>query len=377
MLPWRLAVSAILIPAIFAIFYVDHQIGSHATLLLAFTMLLAIRSVWEMRQLLLSESRNPNTLFMATASCLILVSSWLPRFQIDLGLHYGVLSVLGPIFAFYSLLVVFWFFIEACRYRNPGGHMTNLAKRLSNISLSLSLFCLGLLLVFIFWKPSSPPTWDLSPLGICTLALILTVFAAQLFKKWRDKQTFSGDTNASMQAEILSISYVAVLLTVASQLRWVAGFQAGYLVLGSLVIAAKSGDIGAYTLGRLFGKRKMIPRLSPGKTWMGFWGALLGAGAGSVAWLHFAPAMFDESWQPTPWQYSLLYGMIIGLVGLVGDLCESLIKRDVGKKDSAVLMPGFGGLLDLLDSVLYAGPIAYLLWQWLPLATWPIIPTAG
>jgi phosphatidate cytidylyltransferase len=63
------------------------------------------------------------------------------------------------------------------------------------------------------------------------------------------------------------------------------------------------------------------------------------------------------------------YGLIIGLVGLVGDLCESLIKRDVGRKDSAALMPGFGGLLDLLDSILYAGPVAYVLWRTLPLAT--------
>ena len=68
--------------------------------------------------------------------------------------------------------------------------------------------------------------------------------------------------------------------------------------------------------------------------------------------------------------WSLIYGAVIGVVGLVGDLAESLIKRDVGKKDSAILMPGFGGLLDLLDSVLYAGPVAVLLWKVLPLATW-------
>jgi phosphatidate cytidylyltransferase len=65
----------------------------------------------------------------------------------------------------------------------------------------------------------------------------------------------------------------------------------------------------------------------------------------------------------------VLYGIIMGLVGLIGDLCESLIKRDVGQKDSAPLFPGFGGLLDLLDSVIYAGPVAYLLWLTLPLAS--------
>ena len=62
-----------------------------------------------------------------------------------------------------------------------------------------------------------------------------------------------------------------------------------------------------------------------------------------------------------------MFGLVIGVVGLGGDLCESLIKRDMGHKDSAELMPGFGGLLDLLDSILFAGPAAYVLWLILPL----------
>ncbi|MEQ9065714.1 MAG: phosphatidate cytidylyltransferase, partial [Gimesia chilikensis] len=74
-------------------------------------------------------------------------------------------------------------------------------------------------------------------------------------------------------------------------------------------------------------------------------------------------------WSAPAWYWSILFGAIIGVVGLVGDLCESLIKRDVGKKDSAELLPGFGGLLDLLDSPLYAGPVAFLLWKLLPLVT--------
>ena len=63
----------------------------------------------------------------------------------------------------------------------------------------------------------------------------------------------------------------------------------------------------------------------------------------------------------------MFYGVVLGVVGLVGDLCESLIKRDMGQKDAAALMPGFGGLLDLLDSILYTGPVAYVLWVVLPL----------
>jgi phosphatidate cytidylyltransferase len=103
---------------------------------------------------------------------------------------------------------------------------------------------------------------------------------------------------------------------------------------------------------------------------MGAFGALLGSSIAVTVWLHFAPGYFFDDGVPCSLVWSLIYGAIIGVVGLVGDLAESLIKRDVGKKDSAVLLPGFGGLLDLLDSVLYAGPVALLLWKVLPLATW-------
>jgi phosphatidate cytidylyltransferase len=137
-----------------------------------------------------------------------------------------------------------------------------------------------------------------------------------------------------------------------------------------LVIAAKGGDIMAYTFGRLWGRRKMVPLLSPGKTWMGALGAVVGSGFGGWAWLHWGTPLFNADWEPCNSAIAIFYGVTIGVVGLIGDLCESLIKRDVGKKDAALLLPGFGGLLDLLDSVLYAGPVAYLLWQILPLATW-------
>jgi phosphatidate cytidylyltransferase len=174
----------------------------------------------------------------------------------------------------------------------------------------------------------------------------------------------------TLGAELMIVSYIGVLLGVAAQLRWVAGDEAGYLVIGSLVIVTKGGDVGAYTFGRLFGKRKLVPLLSPGKTWAGAGGALVGSAAFSIAWFELATPLFNRTWTPPEWHTAAVYGLVLGAVGLIGDLCESLIKRDVGKKDSAILFPGFGGLLDILDSVLYAGPVAYILWKALPLATW-------
>ena len=211
--------------------------------------------------------------------------------------------------------------------------------------------------------PRMPGSLGTAMMAFSLSILVVFVAGAARYEK-------PGKTMETAGAEILGIAYIGVLLAVTAQLRWVKGADAGYLVLASLVIAAKCGDIGGYTLGRLFGKKKLCPTLSPGKTWMGAWGALIGSSLACAAWLHWGPSLFFENATPCPFGWSLLYGAIIGVVGLVGDLAESLIKRDVQKKDSAELMPGFGGLLDLLDSVIFAGPVALVLWKFLPLATW-------
>ena len=213
-----------------------------------------------------------------------------------------------------------------------------------------------------------PLLGDVRTLEVVAIAVSLSMLALFL----RSAAIFHepGHSIDTLGAELLATIYIGMLLAVTAQLRWVAGAQAGYLVLGSLVIATKCGDIGAYFLGRFFGKRKLIPRLSPGKTRMGAVGAFLASGLGAWAWLTWATPWFNSVWTPPAWYWCVLYGVILGLVGLIGDLCESLLKRDCGKKDSSSLLPGFGGILDLIDSVLYAGPVAYLLWKILPLATW-------
>ncbi len=211
---------------------------------------------------------------------------------------------------------------------------------------------------------------DGNTLAQVTLTYSCTVLALFLLAAYRYREP--GQSMETLGAELLIVSYIGVLLGVATQLRWVAGADAGYLVIGSLLVVVKCGDIGAYFCGRFLGRRKMAPHLSPGKTWAGAVGALIGSALGGVLWLQFATPLFNRNWLPPEWYWAAIYGLILGVVGLIGDLCESLIKRDVGKKDSASLFPGFGGLLDLMDSVLYAGPVAYILWKALPLATWKI-----
>jgi len=200
-----------------------------------------------------------------------------------------------------------------------------------------------------------------------SMALVLAAAVLLLFLKGVMRYRAPGKSLETLGAELLIVGYLGLLLAITAQLRWLPDGSAGYIALGSLIAAAKCGDIGAYTLGRLFGKKKMAPHLSPGKTWMGAVGALAGAALGAWLWAAYGPPVWKSEWRPGWGGWFVLYGVIIGLTGLVGDLCESLIKRDVGRKDSAALLPGFGGLLDLLDSVIYAGPVAYLLWRTLPL----------
>jgi phosphatidate cytidylyltransferase len=112
-----------------------------------------------------------------------------------------------------------------------------------------------------------------------------------------------------------------------------------------LVIAA---DIGAFFVGRRFGRRKLAPRVSPGKTWEGAAGGLCAVGmvaAGGA--LHFG----------LPVLLSLAFGCAVGILSVVGDLTESMFKRSAGLKDSGMLLPGHGGILDRIDSVTAAAPL--------------------
>ncbi|MEZ6129908.1 MAG: phosphatidate cytidylyltransferase [Planctomycetaceae bacterium] len=214
--------------------------------------------------------------------------------------------------------------------------------------------------------PGAPSGFNglLMSLGLVAAALCFSLLLLMLFEALRYRKP--GRTLESLGANLLTVMYTGGLLAVMAQFRWFPSTATGYFAIGSVIIAAKSGDIMAYTFGRLWGKRKLVPRLSPGKTWMGGVGALVGSGLGGWLWLTFGGRLFDASPVASNLTCVLAYSATMGVVGLIGDLCESLLKRDAEKKDSAALMPGFGGLLDLLDSPLFAGPVALAWW-----ALWP------
>jgi len=122
------------------------------------------------------------------------------------------------------------------------------------------------------------------------------------------------------------------------------------------VLITKFSDTGAYLVGTLIGRHKMIPRISPGKTWEGFWGAILVSTLASLVFVYF----LGRRMPGMSWTHAVILGVILGICAVVGDLIESLFKREAGAKDSGRFFPGIGGILDLLDSLLFNAPIMYL-----------------
>jgi phosphatidate cytidylyltransferase len=211
-------------------------------------------------------------------------------------------------------------------------------------------------LIFHAFLTQFPP---FQPIAASTLAFIIAfimLFAA-LRRAWM-KQT--QDAIVRMAGTVLATLYLGGLGWFLMALRVKhspaeGGFHGTTWVILSILLMVKFTDIGAYFGGRALGRRKLIPWLSPGKTWEGLGFGLLTAGAVGAACAPWIPHL--------PWWKGFIFGVIIGGIGQLGDLLESLMKRDADVKDSGRLVPGFGGVLDIIDSPLVAAPFAYLLFS--------------
>jgi phosphatidate cytidylyltransferase len=192
--------------------------------------------------------------------------------------------------------------------------------------------------------------------ALWALALgVVMIFLAEMRRFERP-----GGALANIAVGVFALIYVGLMLSFAVQMRIFWGVGA----LAAWIVTVKMGDIGAYTVGRLFGTTRMSPVISPGKTVEGAMGAILFACIGSWISFHGIVQLTPPSVALNPgtqlgW---LVFGLVMGVAGIVGDLAESLLKRDVGVKDSSARMPGFGGVLDILDSLLLSAPIAWLCW---------------
>ena len=177
------------------------------------------------------------------------------------------------------------------------------------------------------------------------------------------RQFFSRSNTAGILAistTLFGLMYVPWLLNFIQKIQFftfaepLAGTGKFYVLY--FILVTKFSDTGAYVLGSLIGRHKMIPRISPAKTWEGFAGAIGVATLTSLAFTHF----FGSHMFGMKWQHAIALGVILSVCAVVGDLIESLFKREAGVKDSGNLFPGIGGILDLLDSLLFNAPIMYL-----------------
>jgi len=174
------------------------------------------------------------------------------------------------------------------------------------------------------------------------------------------RQFFSRSNTAGILAisvTLFGLMYVAWLLNFIQKINFFHGLENnGKFYVLYFILVTKFSDSGAYAVGSLIGKHKMIPRISPGKTWEGFGGAIAVSTCASVLFAH----IFRDKLLGMTWVHAVILGVILSVCAVVGDLIESLFKREAGVKDSGSFFPGIGGILDLLDSLLFNAPIMYL-----------------
>jgi len=154
---------------------------------------------------------------------------------------------------------------------------------------------------------------------------------------------------------LFGLMYVPWLLNFFQKIYFFPGVDGKYFLL-YFVLITKFSDMGAYAVGSLIGKHKMIPRISPNKTWEGFGGAIFLSTVASLGFIH----LFRDHMYGMNWIHAVILGITLSATAVIGDLIESLFKREAGAKDSGALFPGIGGILDLLDSLLFNAPIMYL-----------------
>jgi len=172
------------------------------------------------------------------------------------------------------------------------------------------------------------------------------------------RQFFSKTNTAGILAistTLFGLMYVSWLLNFIQKINFFPGVDGRFYLL-YFVIITKFSDTGAYIVGSLIGRHKMIPRISPGKTWEGFAGAIVLSTAASLVFAH----LFRDHMLGMSPLHAVVLGIVLSLGAVVGDLIESLFKREAGVKDSGKLFPGIGGILDLLDSLLFNAPLMYL-----------------
>lgn len=206
--------------------------------------------------------------------------------------------------------------------------------------------------------PSDCPVGRLGWPLLAAVAVVSAVFVNEILRYGRR----SHAVVSRIASTAFVATYVGLPLALLVAIRSLGEVRWGLIALVSMIAVTKFCDAGAYFCGSLVGRRKMIPRVSPGKTWEGTAGGVaLGVlvAYGCAYWL-FPLASESGSSSRVPLWGPAVFGLACSIGGVLGDLAESMMKRELGKKDSGSIFPGLGGIWDVSDSLIGAAGPAYL-----------------
>ncbi|HLO40631.1 MAG TPA: phosphatidate cytidylyltransferase [Phycisphaerales bacterium] len=270
------------------------------------------------------------------------LDQWLDRLPTPAGLAWllgGPTLPPGIVVAVICNLLAFGGAYELAEMLRKKGVLAS--SRLAGVSALLGMLAMTTALV--------PTMRDLTAPAMASAAALSLVLAQIVYSRG---QTVAGAITSSA-GTVLGVIYLGFMLGCLLLIR----AEHSVWVMMWALLTTKSSDIGAYFTGRAMGRNKLILWLSPGKTWEGLVGGTLFAGLVGIGGLWLIDRWTDVAVPPL-WT-GFIAGMLFSLVGQLGDLGESLYKRDAGMKDSGQSLPGFGGLLDVLDSLILVSPVAY------------------
>ncbi len=183
---------------------------------------------------------------------------------------------------------------------------------------------------------------------------LLTIFTRQMF---RGKET---DPLRAMSYTVFGLFYIPWLFSFLTKIIYLTprlenGMTTGQYYVLYLVAVTKFSDMGAYVFGSLFGRHPFAPHISPKKTWEGFAGALIS----SLLCSYWMYALLPQKLSAFRISDLTILGLLLGFAAVVGDLAESIVKRGAHTKDSSSMLPGIGGTLDLIDSILFTAPLLF------------------
>ncbi len=293
----------------------------------------------------------PATLEQADTKPVVTRSTFLFRFisTIVLWSVALVIAFSGYEFAFYALICAFglialWEFYRMLDHRG-----------LPNFKIT-AMICGAVMLsgsFYYFAKMGPARSYDFEVAVL--VFFLLTLFARQMFARLRDDEPLQ-----TMAYTLFGLLYVLWLFNFMTKIVYLMPRSSSGAVTGQfyclyLIAVTKFSDMGAYLVGSAVGRHLMVPHISAKKTWEGFFGALAFALLASLMLFKLMPGHLAA----LNWTHATVLGLLLGFAAVVGDLAESIIKRSAGVKDSGNFLPGIGGALDLVDSLLFTAPLLF------------------